>query len=72
MVVGLLAFGLMPASPTHTENWFRGQKGWFTDREERIMVNRVIRDDPTKSSMHNREPITPRLLWQSLSDYDLW
>ena len=31
-VVGLLSFGLMPASPTQTANWFRGKKGWFTER----------------------------------------
>lgn len=22
--------------------------------------------------MHNREPVTPRLLWKSLKDFDLW
>ncbi|KAH6884257.1 major facilitator superfamily transporter [Thelonectria olida] len=72
LIFGLLAYGLMPPGPTQTANWFRGKKGWFTEKEETIMVNRVIREDPTKSSMHNRQPITFRLLWQSLCDFDLW
>lgn len=72
LVIGIFAFVLMPAGPCHTASWFRGKNGWFTEKEEKIMVNRVIREDPSKSDMHNREPITPRLLWQSLKDFDLW
>ncbi|KAL9623144.1 MAG: hypothetical protein Q9160_002459 [Pyrenula sp. 1 TL-2023] len=85
-VFGLAAFALMPPSPTQTANWSRGKKGWFTERqvgnltllllkttrEEIIMVNRIIREDPSKSGMHNRQPITPRLLWHSLKDFDLY
>jgi hypothetical protein len=63
---------MMPAGPTETASWFRGKNGWFTSREEEIMVNRVIREDPSKSSMHNRERITLGLLWKSVCDFDLW
>jgi hypothetical protein len=62
----------MPLSPIATAGYFQGSAGWFTAREEKIMVNRIIREDPSKSSMHNREPFTPALLWQSIKDYDLW
>ncbi|PSN64875.1 MFS general substrate transporter [Corynespora cassiicola Philippines] len=72
LVIGISAIFLMPPGPCQTANWARGKKGWFTPREEEIMVNRVIRDDPSKGTMHNREPVTPKLLWQSLKDYDLW
>jgi hypothetical protein len=37
----------MPASAVQTKTWFR-PKGWFTDRELSIVVNRVLRDDPSK------------------------
>ncbi|KAI5924220.1 major facilitator superfamily domain-containing protein [Camillea tinctor] len=70
--VGLLSFVMMPPGPTQTASWSRGKNGWFTPREEIIMVNRVIRDDPSKGTMHNRQPITPKLLWRSLTDIDLW
>ncbi|CAK7200084.1 hypothetical protein SEUCBS139899_002773 [Sporothrix eucalyptigena] len=71
-VFGLLSAVLMPPGPCQTKSWFRGKNGWFSEREEKIIVNRVLREDPTKSTMHNRQPITPRTLWKSLRDYDLW
>lgn len=69
--IGIASFFLMPASPVQTKTWFR-PKGWFSDREEKIVVNRVLRDDPSKGDMHNRQPITFKLLWYSITDYDLW
>ena len=47
LAIGLATFFKMPPSPTQTKAWFR-PKGWFTEREEVIAVNRVLRDDPTK------------------------
>ncbi|SPQ22659.1 2c6f0967-05cf-4c22-9f40-71949ea67bb1 [Thermothielavioides terrestris] len=69
--VGLASFFMMPASAVQTKTWFR-PKGWFTDREVAIVVNRVLRDDPSKGDMHNREAVTPRRLWQVLKEFDLW
>ena len=71
LAVGVSAIFLMPSSAVATKTWFR-PNGWFTDREVGIVVNRVLRDDPTKGDMHNREGITPRNLLRSLSDYDMW
>ncbi|KAH6695358.1 major facilitator superfamily domain-containing protein [Plectosphaerella plurivora] len=71
-LIGVFSFLLMPASPTQTASWFRGKDGWFSEREEIIMVNRVLRDDPAKGGMHNRQGLTLRLLYNAFSDYDLW
>ncbi|KAK9370528.1 major facilitator superfamily domain-containing protein [Lipomyces kononenkoae] len=72
LIAGILAYGLMLPAPTKSASWFRGKNGWFSEREELIMVNRVLRDDPSKGDMHNRQPIDWHKLWLSLSDYDLW
>lgn len=71
LIIGVTSFFLMPASAVQTKTWFR-PKGWFTDRELTIVVNRVLRDDPSKGDMHNRQAITPKRLWNACKDYDLW
>ncbi|KAF8913212.1 MFS general substrate transporter [Gymnopilus junonius] len=71
LLVGLLSFALMPPGPTQTKAWYR-PKGWFTEREEVIMVNRILRDDPSKSDMHNREGLTPGMIWEAIKDWRLW
>ncbi|KAI6159985.1 allantoate permease [Pisolithus thermaeus] len=71
LLVGVTTFFNMPPSPTQTKAWFR-PKGWFSEREEIIMVNRILRDDPTKGDMHNREGLSLRRLWTAICDYDLW
>ncbi|KAJ5377706.1 transporter [Penicillium cataractarum] len=71
-VIGIIAAFWMPPSPTQTAGRFRGKEGWFTEHEEKIMVNRILRDDPSKGGMHNRQAVTPRMLWHALKDYDMW
>jgi MFS family permease len=71
IAIGISSFFLMPASATQTKTWFR-PKGWFTDREVGIVVNRVLRDDPSKGDMNNRTGLSLRNLWDAVTDYDLW
>ncbi|KIW49334.1 hypothetical protein, variant [Exophiala xenobiotica] len=70
--VGVASWILMPASPCQTASRFRGRKGWFNEREEKILVNRLLRDDPSKGDMHNRQAVGLERLWKCLKDYDLW
>lgn len=71
LCIGLASFFRMPASAVSTKKWFR-PNGWFTDREEKIVVNRVLRDDPYKGDFHNRQAITPYTLFKCLSDFYMW
>lgn len=71
LAIGFATYFMMPPSPTQTKKWFR-PNGWFNEREETIIVSRVLRDDPSKGDMHNREGLTPKRLWTAVCDYDLW
>lgn len=75
--LGIITFLYLPPSPTQTaRDGFRGilrpKRGWFNEREEVIMVTRVVRDDPGKATMHNRQGLRLGLLWEALKDYDMW
>ncbi|CAI4770339.1 CCQ_1a_G0047120.mRNA.1.CDS.1 [Saccharomyces cerevisiae] len=57
LVIGISAYFLMVPSIVQTKKpW--SKKGWFTEREEKIIVNKILRDDPTKGDMNNRQGIT--------------
>ncbi|KAH9884057.1 MFS general substrate transporter [Xylariomycetidae sp. FL2044] len=72
LVVGLFSFVLMPPGPTQTRHWFRGKDGWFTEHEELILVNRLLRDDPSKGDMNNRQGVGPTLLFRAASEWEMW
>lgn len=72
LIIGVLSWGLMPPGPCQTKNWFRGKDGWFTDHEELILVNRLLRDDPSKGDMNNRQAVGLSLLWGAVKDWEQW
>ncbi|KAL4971465.1 major facilitator superfamily domain-containing protein [Aspergillus desertorum] len=71
LVIGVFSFFFLVPGPTQTKTRWN-PKGYFTEHEEKIIVNRVLRDDHSKGNMHNRQALTLGMLWRSLKDYDLW
>ncbi|KAI5970194.1 hypothetical protein CANMA_000805 [Candida margitis] len=69
--IGIASWFLMVPSAVQTKTKWNS-KGWFTERQEKIVVNRVLRDDPGKGSMNNRQAISPKNLVECLIDYDMW
>jgi hypothetical protein len=70
-VIAIFAYCWLPESPTKTTGVF-WRKPWFTEREEKIMINRVLRDDPAKglTALHNK--ISFADIKDALSDRHLW
>jgi len=71
VVIAVLSFIYLPAAPTATKNvlW---RKGWYTEREEIIMVNRILRDDPAKGLTALKEPMTFKDVKAAWSDSSMW
>jgi hypothetical protein len=71
VLIGIASFFLMPTAPAKTKAWHR-PKGYFTDKQVKIIVNSVIRDDPGKAGMHNRQALTVKMILKGLADYDMY
>jgi hypothetical protein len=75
VIVGIIAFFVMPPSITEPALAFKRKDGsnkWWTEDEERILVNRLLRDDPSKGDLNNRTAVTLKGIWGTLADRDLW
>ncbi|KAJ6541851.1 major facilitator superfamily domain-containing protein [Mycena capillaripes] len=62
--LGLTSYFMMPPGPTQTKMKYIRPNGWFTER--------VLRDDPSKSDMHNREGLSPYKIFEALKDWRMW
>ncbi|KAJ9635923.1 hypothetical protein H2201_000081 [Coniosporium apollinis] len=71
-LIGIVSYFYLPPSPTQTASKFRGKDGWFSEHEEKIVVNRILRDDPSKGDMHNCQGLGLRNIWGCLSDWHMW
>ncbi|KAL6709355.1 hypothetical protein ACN47E_001762 [Coniothyrium glycines] len=71
VVIAFVSFLYLPAAPTATKTvlW---RSGWYTEREEVIMVNRILRDDPAKGLTALKEPATLKDIRAAWSDKSMW
>ncbi|CAM1504852.1 Fc.00g024430.m01.CDS01 [Cosmosporella sp. VM-42] len=77
VIASFMAYGILHlrgVAAREGRGWlFLPEALWLlTEREEKIIVNRVLRDDSSKGDMYNRESTTLPMLWKSFTDYDLW
>ena len=70
-VIAGISYLYLPASPTDTKNvlW---PKGYYTEREEVIMVNRILRDEPGQGLAALKEPATFKDIWEAWKDPSMW
>ncbi|KAI6781201.1 uncharacterized protein J7T54_002557 [Emericellopsis cladophorae] len=69
--IGVVSFLYLPTSPVGTKSvLFRSP--WYTERQEAIMVNRILRDDPAKGLTSLKEPITVKDVKSAWGDKSMW
>ncbi|OAQ69774.1 MFS transporter [Pochonia chlamydosporia 170] len=71
LVIGVASFLYLPLSPTSTKSVLC-PRPWYSEREEVIMINRILRDDPAKGLTDIKEPVTVKDVKAAWSDKSLW
>ena len=70
-VIGVISLLYLPASPARTKSLLY-PKSWYSEREEIIMINRLLRDDPAKGLTTLKEPVTGRAIIDTWKDSSMW
>ncbi|PWY95256.1 MFS general substrate transporter [Aspergillus sclerotioniger CBS 115572] len=70
-LIGLVSLFYLPTSPTNTKSVLV-PRPWYTEREEVIMINRLLRDDPSKGLTHINERATLRDILSAWKDPSMW
>lgn len=70
-VIGLISYFYLPTSPTNTTGviW---RQAWYTERQETIMTNRILRDDPAKGLTGLKEAAKLHDILQAWRDPSMW
>lgn len=70
-LIAIVSFLYLPTSPTDTTSVLC-RRPWYTEREEVIMVNRILRDDPAKGLTAIEEPATWKDIRETWKDKSMW
>ncbi|PYI00476.1 MFS general substrate transporter [Aspergillus sclerotiicarbonarius CBS 121057] len=70
-LIGLVSLFYLPTSPTNTKSVLF-PRPWYSEREEVIMINRLLRDDPSKGLTHINERATLRDIFEAWKDPSMW
>ncbi len=71
VILGLISLLYLPTSPVGTKS-FLCRRDWYTEREESIMINRILRDDPAKGLTALKEPATWSDVKDAWTDNSMW
>ena len=69
--IGFFSLLYLPKSPTHTKGlvW---RRPWYSERQEIIMINRILRDDPAKGLTGLKESASFHDIVQAWRDPSMW